>query len=766
MSPTWSTESGFDAIALLCDLLEAAVGIKERHEEGKDHVDFSYIWRPAIENHDQNLDNTVPDALIASLRDSVERLSRIGHGSIPKLVALLEKRQWPIFQRIALYLLSRSPQTDPSLVEQRIVDEKLFDNHFVLHEYYHLCRAGFSVVSEEGRQNFLGWIDRGLERETAEKWIKSGGQKPCDDGVDEIVDGWRLDRLTPIKDHLTGQWADHYNRLVQQRGEPAHPDFASWYERLTGPDSPLTQHELSEMPVESILTFLRTWEPPVDSPIGPSPEGFGRMMSAVVAARPNDFAVSADEFRGLEPTYVRALLSGLENALRHGRQFDWKPVLMLCEWVVEQPQSISARRTRRREIDPDWEWTRGQIADVIAQAFSGEGGIPIDHRSSIWRILLPLTRDPYPPDSDAHERNDAWRQPAEDSWNTVRGKAMHAVIRYAMWVKEDINKDLPIADRTAHGFRTMPEVKDVLETHLNPAFDPSLATRSVYGQWLPALIWIDKDWTVKNLEILFPPGESLKDLWRATWDGYVTSCQLRQPVFDILRNQYKRAIGAMTSESASDYFRSDPDSGLTAHVMTAYWNGREALEAPDSLVEELFKKAPVKIREYALHLAGSWLHNYLGDLPVEIRKRLTDLWQWRKIALEVSNDPVDSKELAQFGWWFVSGKLDECWALQQVLSTVQICGEVDSTFQVVERLASLGKGFPELVVDCLEALVQHTTKIWRIYSWREQAFEALRSVIETDHPEAHQKARRVINRFGELGFRDFKSLLDISDKPK
>jgi hypothetical protein len=759
-------EAKFDAIVLLCDLLDEAVGIKEHYQEGTERVDFSYIWRPAIEDHGQNLGNTVLDALISSLRDMVERLCKADPKSIPALLEMLEKREWPVFQRIGLYVLSRFVHEEPLLVEERIIDEALFDNHLVLHEYHYLCRFGFPFLTPEARQKLLGWIDGGLEREEVEKSIRSRGHDPSEKIVDQLINGWRLDRLTPIKDHLTGQWADHYDRLIQQRGEPEHPDFALWYERQAGPKSPLTQHELSEMPVENILTFMRTWEPPVDSPKGPSPEGFGRTLSAVVAVHPNDFAVSADEFRGLEPTYVRSLLCGLENALGNGRHFDWKPVLALCEWVVEQPQSIPGRQVRSWEKDSDWGWTRGRIADLLTQGLvPAEGGIPLEYRSSIWKVLEPLTRDPYPPSKSEHDGSEAWRGPSWDSLNTTRGKAMHAVIRYAVWAKNNIDKNLPTEDRTAQGFTIMPEVQEVLDSHLDPAVDASPATRSVYGQWLPALGWVDKDWVVKNLETLFPSDESQDYLWRAAWDGYV-SFQVHLSVLDILRKQYKRAIDAMGLESTSDYFRSDPDSNLAEHLMIAYWNGRESLVDQDSLVRTFFERAPLKIREHALYLIGSWLNNYSGDLGSEITKRLTDLWQWRKATHQGSNDAVDSKELAQFGWWFVSGKLDQRWSLQQVLLTVQICVELDSSFQVVERLAALGKDFPDLVVDCLEALVQHTKKIWRIYSWREQAFRALQSVIESDHPETRQKARRVINRFGELGFRDFKSLLDVPDAAK
>lgn len=757
--------AGFDAIAMLCDHLEEAVRIKERHKEGRQRVDFSDIWRPAIEDHEQNRGNTVMDALISSLRDSVERLCSTRPESTGALVELLEKREWPVFRRIGMYILGRFVDKAPKLVEQHVADEALFDDYRVLHEYYHLCRLGFAYLSSEAKEKVLGWIRRGLERETVEELIRSRGKEPTDHLVDKVIDKWRLDRLTPMKGRLTGEWAEYYGRLVDEMGEPEHPDFSSWHETKGGHDTPLTSLEIRSMPIASILAFMRTWEPS-ESLWGPSAQGLGRVFEAVVALHPRGFAALAKEFIEMEPTYVRSLLSGLESAVRSGLKFDWRQVLALCEWVTQQPINVSGKQPRSLVRDPDWGWTRGQIADLFSEGFnSGRNTIPFEERSRVWRILEPLTNDPYPTfEGSQSPGDDARRDPAMDSWNTTRGKAMRSVIQYAVWVRERTDEGSASQPRKDHGLNMMPEVRSILEAHLDVNLDPNPPTRSVYGQWLPALVWLDKDWVASNLDSIFPPQECHSSLWKATWDGYVTLCRANRSVFELLRNQYRRAIDAI-ARNADASLTPDPDYALAEHLMTVYWAGGESMESEDSLIREFFEKAPSRLQEHALSTIGSYLTHSSVQLSPDIAKRLTDLWEWRRDICQCSETPKDfTREVAQFGLWFVSGKLDERWALEQLLFAIGFSDNVDSEHDVVERLASLAHQFPLAVADCLDAMVAKVSKLWRVYAWHEPAFAALRAVIESGHPEGAERARKVANRFGELGFRDFKILVSSGKK--
>jgi hypothetical protein len=62
--------AGLPALELLCELLEKAIQFSPHREEGAE--DFSYTWRPAIEDHPQNLRHTVKDALVSAVRDASE----------------------------------------------------------------------------------------------------------------------------------------------------------------------------------------------------------------------------------------------------------------------------------------------------------------------------------------------------------------------------------------------------------------------------------------------------------------------------------------------------------------------------------------------------------------------------------------------------------------------------------------------------------------------------------------------------------------------
>jgi hypothetical protein len=761
--PLLVDHAGLRAITMLCDLLEAAVIIEMRGKTKEEREDFSYIWRPAIEDHDQNMGNTVLDAITSCLRDMAERLCKRDPEVISELVELLESRGWPIFQRISLHLISRFPQVEPSLVEKYIVNNELFDNHQVLHEYYHLCRTGFGRLSAEGKEQVLNWIQEGLDREAVEGWIKADKQEVKQDQIDAIINGWKVEKLAPIKEYLTEEWIEIYERLVSDTEEPRHADFSYWSETGTGPNSPLTTAQLSSMPIGEIITFLKTWVPRLQSPIGPSPEGLGRELSQAVSARPEDFTGLAEEFPRFEPTYLRALLSGLEGALRQGRQFEWKNVLALCDWVAQQPIGIPGRKRKYSEKDPDWSWTRGQIADLLSQGFMSEQGeISFEYRTIVWEILEPLNSDPYPrPEGSA---SSACREPAMDSWNTTPGKALHAIIKYAAWVRDNMDENSTSNGSVYKGFSSIPEVKSLLENRLDLKIDSHPATRSVYGQRLPSLVWLDSEWVTDNLHKIFPQDDAQDSLWRAAWDGYITLCQVRKPVFEVLRHHYRRAVNSLSQGDSDDHFFADPDSRLVEHLVVVYWNGTEQLESEGSLIQDFFEAAPSKLREHAFYLIGTFLKKQPSELPQEVAERLIRLWEWRRNQILNEEDPTTYKrEIAQFGSWFVAGKLDVNWVLEQLLFAIEFSGEIASDYRAVEHLATLAMEFPAPVVKCLDAMAGKTTKLWRIYSWREQAFATLRAVLESGDPAAMQKATKVANRFGEMGFRDFRVL--VSPQP-
>ncbi len=117
--------------------------------------------------------------------------------------------------------------------------------------------------------------------------------------------------------------------------------------------------------------------------------------------------------------------------------------------------------------------------------------------------------------------------------------------------KVEVSDSKGAKEEIVRGFDEMREVREILEFHLDPSNDPSLAVRAVYGQYLTWLIWFDKDWVVANLEKIFPNKESLGKQRSAVWGTYI----LGQPTndsFELLVEEYKKAIELIGTETVYD----------------------------------------------------------------------------------------------------------------------------------------------------------------------------------------------------------------------
>ena len=127
--------SGKPALELLCSLLEEAVSISYPKEDENAQDDHSYIWRPAIEDHEQNLPHGLRDALVTAVRDNAELLLREKITNVEDVVQLLENKLWKIFHRISLHLLRLFQADATVLVVDRLTNHELFDDAALRHEY-------------------------------------------------------------------------------------------------------------------------------------------------------------------------------------------------------------------------------------------------------------------------------------------------------------------------------------------------------------------------------------------------------------------------------------------------------------------------------------------------------------------------------------------------------------------------------------------------------------------------------------------------------
>jgi len=109
----------------------------------------------------------------------------------------------------------------------------------------------------------------------------------------------------------------------------------------------------------------------------------------------------------------------------------------------------------------------------------------------VWHILKLLTEDPDPTPEHEARYGGSNMDPATLSINTTRGEAMHAVVSYALWVRRHIDSQADAEDQPRRGFDEMPEVREVLDAHLNVAQEPSPAiARSTASGSRGSSFWI------------------------------------------------------------------------------------------------------------------------------------------------------------------------------------------------------------------------------------------------------------------------------------
>jgi hypothetical protein len=771
--------AGERGLGLLCDLLGNAIQLSQPESTPKPH-DLSYIWRSAIEDHGQNLNLGLKPLLVTAVRDAAEALAKKDPSRLPAIVDELEQRgqSWLVFRRIVLHLLRVIPDPTPRLIAERLSDRSLFDEVGVRHEYFLLMKERFGQLAGSEQETILGWISEGPNVPDLKARLEQfSGRTVTDDEVEQYGENWRRERLDPIAAYLEGDWKVRYESLSQAAPAPEHPEFPVYIKRgAIGPSSPKTSDDLKEMTAAELATYLREWQSTASDPLhGPTPEGLGRQVTSLIGANPQKYAAEADLFEIDEPTYARSVLWGFRNAQAQGQTFEWEKVLGLCVWAVQQSREIPDRKRGPIGLldrDPNWAESRKTVLRLISEGLEKEAGmIPFGLRDRVWKALAPITRDPEPTREDEERylfgglkqdyEKAGLRVRSLDvltySINTVRGEAMHTLVRYALWVRRNLEKGSDTRDLIKKGFEAMPEVRRVLDERLDSKEEPSLAVRAVYGRAFPWLYQIDPGWASEAASRIFPTAPDLAAYWEAAWEAYIASWPAYDEIAGVLREQYKAAVARIGSWPEKLERIVNLDERLAGHLMTLYWRGKVGYDS--DLVADFYTKATAKLRAHAVNFIGWSLYQEKGQVQADTLERIKRFWKMRLQTAQGGGPEDFSEEVAQFGWWFVCGKFDDEWAMDQLVGALRISKGAQPEHLVVGRLAELCDKMPSQAIECLSLIIEGDKEGWAILGWQEDAKRTIKSALESGNTGARQRAFDLINRLGSLGHFGFLELL-------
>lgn len=767
-----------DVFKMLGSLLFNAVQFSHRDEEIQQlqeensliWEDGSRYWRYAIEEHPRNYSHDeIREILVEAVRDSAERILEDDKTKIGDIVSELEKRHWRIFHRIALYLIRKFSEVDRDLLIKKLADSERFtdSSSYEDYEYAHLLKENFAQLPIEKQEQILSWIDN---PELDLNWQEDQERKA------EWVKYWQWHKLTIIKDSLSIYWRERYDDLVKKFGKELElSDIVSGGVgefRVSGVGSPKTDSELESMSIEELVAFLRTWEPNSTDPFEePSRSGLGSALARLAEKSPERYAQGSAQFQGLHARYISNFLRGLCQALNNQsrqqqeiREFDWISVLSLCNWLAEKSEELKKSQTIYKEPSSNWLEPCRTVVDLLGVGLNLDTiAIQFNFRNQVWNILRLLTQHPDPtPEREMgyHSSNNSY---SELAINTVRGEAMHTVVRYALWIRRHFEQIPESEEHLQRGFDEMPEVRQVLDEHLNPDIEPSLSIRSVYGQWFPWLALLDPLWANQSIRKIFPQDETFSNLRRVAWESYINFSGIYDNAFDLLHEEYRYAVEQIDPTTIERQKLTHTDEGLAQHLMTFYWRGKLNLDESGGLLTRFFELASDALRGYALEFVGRSLKKTENEIDAEILNWLQLLWGKRLETARNSTEPNSyATELAAFGWWFGSGKFNDAWAIAQIKQILELTGKVDPDFLLLERLAVLVDTMPESSVECLELMIKNDKSGWSIYGWQNETKAILSKAIQSTSGQAIKTAENIIQDLGKRGHWEYRNLLPPS----
>ena len=729
---------GIPAIQVLADLLEEAIVSSSSNAMIEAYQDFSSTWRREIVPVSLNYDHGIKSHLVSAIRDGSVARVNIAPEELRAIIDFLEARQWSVFQRLALHLLTIHGSQELKAVEERLIQPALFENQQLKPEYDCLLAAHFRAIDEQAKLAVLSMIDHGPDIERHSEWVREmSGRDPTEGETKNYVETWQLERLIPIADQLPEDWSNLYQRLVKEHGLPTrNSDLVGG--GFVGARSPATLEELSSLDVDALVDYLASFDPSGD-PFGRSTGGLASTLTEVVAADANRLLTVARKLGDLDVAYAHGALNGVIRSVHNGINVDWVGVLELCETIVAHPRGALFDEI----IDNGWGWARLDVVRLLESGFSSAHPLTDEYRDRVFSIIEAVADDPHPTQSDEDQFGPPNMGPDDLALNSVRSRGIEAAIFYGVWVYRQHPED------------SFHEVLELLDKHLDTQNDPSVAVRSVIGTNFSNLVAFDRSWAERSAERIFPADAELRHLWAAAWDSYLWRGLQNKPTWLALQGQYALAVHRVEpgSEERTQHGR---DEALTNHLVSLYWAGEIGLE--NGLLADLLIVADEGLRRSVLEAVGRGLTPDGPPLEDSVLQRLLALWNSRVDA--VRSKP--SGELSAFGRWFCSSQILLDVRVQGLRDALALSGHAEPAHQVVEQLAAVSSELPREAAELLGRMAEREDDGWRFTLWDESASQIIKASVASGDPEAIRLTSEAASRAAARGHSRW---LEFLEKP-
>ena len=576
---------GHDAAKLLAGRVAEVFGRGGRAK-------WSHVFRPAVEDDDQNVKGSSVDCVVDGLRDVLLGWCDDDVRSAKPFVKSLLHHQNEMLRRIGIFVVNRLWSHLKELY-LRAVGPDLFDlGH--LHELYLLLRDRFETFSDKEKEATVEAIKRISEsntdsnkaRELQHRWLSAVAGT-----IYEPASKW-LAELT----HTYGPVAEH-------------PEYPSFTETRWGPGpSQYSAEELIALADDgTIVEKLRVFRAG-DPWHGPTVRALIDELQRAVEAAPDRFISALPDFLEAPRQYQHALLQGFwrlfnspdDKVSPTTRTVLWSPLFRFCEQLLHDPGYCVTADSDSRDEQPSS--IRDAIADLIRSGTSdGTTGYPGCLLPRAWCLIQVLV-----------ERGESVAEPSDDPMrqaiNSSKGRALDTAFSHILRRFRNAGKS---PDSHAPVWA---EVRPFLDRQLVRCTGTNFEFSTLCGTHIRNLLFFDAGWLREHVRDIFPvshPGN-----FRSAVAG-LAHATVNRTIYQMLRDE-GIMDGALRLELKSRHSREK----LMGTLTLAYLWGDESLESPrfDHLFTDRRTEDFESINHFLLTIRDS-------SLESEQIERVLDYWR-------------------------------------------------------------------------------------------------------------------------------------------
>ena len=445
----------------------------------------------------------------------------------------------------------------------------------------------------------------------------------------------KYEQINPAKVEPPGRFTQIPSGAISQEAAESlitHLENDDGIEILSGKISQITVTELSEMSNGEIAQYLNDF-PEAGGWADSTEQGLTEKLKECVKTNPQRFTKDLQPFRGVRNRYQHSILSGLLDAWRDKREFNWSTLLEFIHQILSSEQFW----TECFEEPHNYKnWILFTTADLITEGTS-------DDKHAFDAQLLPLAEKILMILVEKAEPSVSTLKDLRfDVLNSLRGRVFAAMVDYALRYARINNAE--------QGIRWSQSIREDFIKRLDRSVEPSFEFSFTLGNYLPNLLYLDKDWVIDNIAYIFSKQD--ESHWEAAFSGYLFRPRISKDCYSLFkkRGDYQKTLN-------TDFEDQKVLGKLIEHVCIGWIEDQETLDDKTSLIYQLVNSGNPKLLSEMVDFF--WKEQY--DTPDKVKSKVKPAWRALIDVLSQNSSKVEYQEILSSlsGWLELIDKIDK-----------------------------------------------------------------------------------------------------------